>query len=171
MSKYDQVVALAYATGDFPPSIENLRKRHLKTGGGINIQQQLMPGLGAFLRASMLDGRYETVDYTDVNRQLSMGVVAAGALWGRPRDQVGAAVAFGGLAGPQIRYFANGGTSVYIGDGALSYSGEKVTELYYRYGVNSWLDLTLDHQLIINPGHNGARGPVNVFGIRVRAAF
>ena len=171
LSKYDQVVALAYATGDFPPSIENLRRRHLKTGGGINIQQQLMPGLGAFVRASMLDGRYETVDYTDINRQLSMGVVAAGALWGRPRDQVGAAVAFGGLAGPQIRYFANGGTSVYIGDGALSYSGEKVTELYYRYGVNSWLDLTFDHQLIINPGHNGARGPVNVFGIRVRAAF
>jgi high affinity Mn2+ porin len=171
LSKYDEVTALAYATGEFPPSIENLRKRRVKIGGGINLKQQIAPGLGFFMRASMFDGRYETVDYTDVQRQLSMGLVAAGSLWDRPKDEIGGAIAFGGLSGPMIRYFGSGGTSVYIGDGALAYSGEKATELYYKYGVADWLDFTFDHQLIVNPGHNGARGPVNVFGVRMRAGF
>jgi high affinity Mn2+ porin len=119
----------------------------------------------------MFDGRYETVDYTDVQRQLSMGLVAAGTLWDRPKDEIGGAVAFGGLSGSMIRYFGSGGTSVYIGDGALSYNGEKATEIYYKYGVADWLDFTFDHQLIVNPGHNSARGPVNVFGVRMRAGF
>jgi high affinity Mn2+ porin len=171
ISKYDQVTALAYATGDLPPSIENLRKRSVKIGGGVNLKQQITPGLGFFMRASMFDGRYETVDYTDVQRQLSMGLVAAGALWDRPKDEIGGAVAFGGLSGSMIRYFGSGGTSVYIGDGALSYNGEKATEIYYKYGVADWLDFTFDHQLIVNPGHNSARGPVNVFGVRMRAGF
>jgi high affinity Mn2+ porin len=171
LSKYDEVTGLAYATGEFPPSIENLRRRRVKIGGGINLKQQIMPGLGFFMRASMFDGRIETVDYTDVQRQLSMGLVAAGALWDRSKDEIGAAIAFGGLSGPMIRYFGSGGTSVYIGDGALSYNGEKATELYYKLWINDSLDFTLDHQLIVNPGHNSARGPVNVFGVRMRAGF
>jgi high affinity Mn2+ porin len=171
LSKLDQVTALAFATGDFPPSIDNLRRRRVKIGGGINLKQQLMPGLGFFMRASMLDGHYETVDYTDVQRQLSMGLVAAGTLWDREKDEIGGALAFGGLSGPQIRYFGSGGTSVYIGDGGLSYGGEKASELYYKLWINDWMDVTFDHQLVINPGHNSARGPVNVFGLRYRAGF
>jgi high affinity Mn2+ porin len=171
LSKYDDVTALAYATGDFPPSIENLRRRRVKIGGGINLKQQIMPGLGFFMRASMFDGRIETVDYTDVQRQLSMGLVAHGDLWGRSKDEIGAAIAFGGLSGPMIRYFGSGGTSVYIGDGALSYGGEKANELYYKFGINDSFDVTFDYQLIVNPGHNSARGPVNVFGVRMRAGF
>jgi high affinity Mn2+ porin len=171
LSKFDQVTALAYVTGDFPPSIENLRKRRVKFGGGINLKQQIAPGLGAFMRASILDGRIETVDYTDNGRQLSMGLVAGGEVWDRAGDEVGAAISFGGLAGPQIRYFGAGGTSVYIGDGALTYGGEKATELYYKIGISEHADLTLDHQLLVNPGHNNARGPINVFGVRFRAGF
>jgi high affinity Mn2+ porin len=170
-SKNNDVVALAYATNDLPPSIENLRSRRLKKGVGLNIQQQLMPGFGFFLRASMLDGRYETVDYTDVSRQLSIGLVVGGERWTRPNDQIGAAIAFSGLSTAQVRYFGSGGTSVYIGDGALAYRGEKATEVYYKYRLSDGLDFTFDHQLIVNPGHNGARGPVNVFGVRMRAAF
>ncbi len=170
-SKLDEVTALAYATGNLPPTVDALRRRRVKMGGGINIKQQLMPNLGFFLRASMLDGRYETVDYTDVDKQLAFGLVASGPLWGRAKDEIGAALAFSGLSGAQIRYFSAGGISVYIGDGALTYGGEKATELYYKYTVNDWLDFTLDHQLIVNPGHNSARAPANVFGVRMHAAF
>ena len=80
-------------------------------------------------------------------------------------------MAFAGLTGPRIRYFARGGTSVYIGDGALSYGGEKVLEAYYKYGVMDGVDVTLDYQFIANPGHNVARGPVNIFGLRLHAQF
>ncbi|MGD9658831.1 MAG: carbohydrate porin, partial [Methylocystis sp.] len=171
LSKYDQVTGLAYATSAFPPSTENLRRRRVKIGGGINLKQQIMPGLGFFMRASVFDGRIETVDYTDVQRQFSIGLVAGGAPWDRPMDEIGAAVAFGGLSGSMIRYFSSGGMGVYIGDGALRYDGEKATELYYKLAINGSFDLTLDHQLIVNPGHNSARGPVNVFGVRLRASF
>ncbi|MEF3367818.1 carbohydrate porin [Methylocystis sp. 9N] len=171
LSKMDDVINYAYLTGEFPPTVDNLRKRSVKMGGGINIKQQLSPTLGFFLRASMTDGRYETVDYTDVDRQISMGFVAAGALWGREDDEIGVAGALGGLHGDRVRYFALGGKSVYIGDGALSYAGEKNMEAYYKLGFGKNLDATFDYQLLVNPAHNSARGPINVFALRLRAAF
>ncbi|AZG78890.1 hypothetical protein [Methylocystis rosea] len=71
LNKVDNVVNFAFLTGSFPPDITNnaRRKRAVKVGGGINVQQQLMPSLGFFLRASMCDGRYETVDYTEFDRR------------------------------------------------------------------------------------------------------
>jgi high affinity Mn2+ porin len=171
LSKMDEVVALAYATGDFPPRVDALRRRRFKTGGGVNIQQQITPELGFFLRASMADGRYETVDFTDIDRSVATGLVASGGLWDRPRDEIGVAAVFSGLSGPRARYFANGGTSVYIGDGTLSYGGEKVLETYYKCSLSEKIDATLDYQFIGNPGHNLARGPVSVFGLRLHAQF
>ena len=171
ISKIDNVIRYAYLANDFPPRFDTARGRAVKTGGGINIKQQIMPHLGFFLRASMADGRYETVAYTDVDRQLSMGLVAGGALWGRDDDEVGLAGALGGLHGDRVRYFGLGGTSVYIGDGALSYGGEKNVEAYYKIGFGKNMDATLDYQLLVNPAHNSARGPINVFALRLRGAF
>jgi high affinity Mn2+ porin len=167
---YD-VVQNAIAAGDLPPQLDALRRRHFKTGGGINIKQQLAQNLGFFLRAGMADGRYETVDYTDIDRSVSFGLVAAGDAWGRKDDEIGVGSAFSGLSGHRVRYFELGGRSVYIGDGALSYGGEKNLEAYYKLGFGKNIDATFDYQLIVNPGHNSARGPVNVFGLRLRAAF
>lgn len=171
LSKMDDVINYAYLSGEFPPVVDSIRRRSVKIGGGINIKQQLMPNLGFFLRASMADGRYETVDYTDVDRQLSIGLVAAGQLWGRDDDEIGVAGALGGLHGDRVRYFGLGGASVYIGDGALSYAGEKNLEAYYKLGFGKNMDATFDYQLLVNPAHNSARGPINVFGLRLRAAF
>jgi len=171
ISKIDDVIRHAYLAGEFPPSIGTARGRAVKTGGGVNIKQQLAPHLGFFLRASMADGRYETVDYTDIDRQLSLGVVAGGTLWGRDDDEIGVAGALSGMHGDRVRYFELGGTSVYIGDGALSYAGEKNMEAYYKIGFGKNIDATFDYQLLVNPAHNGVRGPVNIFGLRFRAAF
>ena len=171
ISKIEDVIRHAYLAGEFPPSVDTARGRAVKTGGGINIKQQLAPHLGFFLRASMADGRYETVDYTDIDRQLSMGVVAGGTWWGRDDDEIGLAGALSGLHGDRVRYFGLGGTSVYIGDGALAYAGEKNMEAYYKIGFGKNIDATFDYQLLVNPAHNSARGPVNIFGLRLRAAF
>ncbi len=171
LSRVDEAIRFAYATGDFPPRVDSVRRRGVKTGGGINVKQQLMPHLGFFLRASMADGRYETTDYTDIDRSVAFGLVGGGALWGRDDDEIGAAVAFNGLHGDRARYFGLGGLSVYIGDGALTYGGEKNLETYYKLGFGKNLDATFDYQLLINPAHNSARGPVNVFALRLRAAF
>lgn len=171
LSKVNDLIDYALMTGQLPPQVGPARRRAVKMGGGINIKQQLMPNLGFFLRASMTDGRYETVDYTDVDRQLSMGLVAAGALWQREDDEIGVAAGLSGLHGDRVRYFGLGGTSVYIGDGALSYAGEKNIEAYYKLGFGKNMDATLDYQLIVDPAHNAARGPINFFALRLRAAF
>lgn len=171
IAKIDDVIQYAFVTGEFPPTVDSIRRRAVKAGGGVNIKQQLMPNLGFFLRASMADGRYETVDYTDIDRSISFGLVGGGALWGRDNDEIGLAGAFSGLSGSRVNYFGLGGLSVYIGDGALAYAGEKNLEAYYKLGFGKNLDATFDYQLLVNPAHNSARGPVNVFGLRLRAAF
>jgi len=171
LSKMSDAVNYAFVTGQFPPTYDSVRRRAVKAGGGINVKQQIMPHLGFFLRAGMSDGRYETVDYTDIDRTISFGLVGGGALWGRDDDEIGVAAAFSGLHGDRVRYFGLGGMSVYIGDGALSYGGEKNMEAYYKIGFGKNMDATFDYQLLVNPAHNAARGPVNVFALRWRMAF
>jgi high affinity Mn2+ porin len=170
-AKFRDVINLAVATGNMPPDVTALQQRHFKPGGGINIKQQIVENLGFFMRASMSDGRYQTVDYTDLDRQLSMGLVADGASWGRQDDEIGVAGAVSGLSGDHIRYFQLGGLGTYLGDGALSYAGEKNMEAYYKLGLGKNFDVTFDYQFFVNPAHNAARGPASVFGLRARAAF
>jgi high affinity Mn2+ porin len=173
IARVSDVVNYALATGNLPPDVNNpwLRRRHLKIGGGINVQQQISKEIGFFLRASMADGRFETVDFTDIDRSLATGFTAAGSLWGRDKDEIGGAMVFSGLAGPRVTYFGLGGLSVYSGDGGISYAGEKVLETYYKYNLRDGVELTLDYQLVGNPNHNAARGPVNIFGLRLHAQF
>lgn len=53
----------------------------------------------------------------------------------------------------------------------MTYGGEKNMETCYKLGLSKNLDLTADYQFFMNPGHNAARGPVNVFSLRVRGDF
>jgi len=170
-AKFQDVINLALATGNLPPDVTALQQRHFKPGGGINIKQRVAPNVGFFMRASMTDGRYQTVDYIDNDRQISAGFVFDGALWDRNDDEIGIAGAMAGLHGDHVRYFELGGIGTYIGDGAMKYGGEKNMESYYKLGLCKNFDVTLDYQLFVNPGHNMARGPVNVFSLRARAAF
>ena len=170
-AKFRDVINLALATGNLPPDVTSLQQRHFKPGGGINIKQQIMPNVGFFMRASIADPRYQTVDYIDNDRQVSAGFVFDGALWDRNDDEIGVAGAMAGLSGDHVRYFELGGLGTYIGDGAMAYGGEKNTETYYKIGLSKNFDITFDHQLFVNPAHNMARGPVNVFTLRARAAF
>ncbi|WP_051952449.1 carbohydrate porin [Methylocapsa aurea] len=171
ISKIDDVINFAFATRFFPPDINNMRKLQFKAGVGVNIEQQLTPTLGFFLRASMADGRFETVDYTDIDRSISAGFSLSGQSWDRPNDTIGAAVAASGLSNSRIRYFGLGGTSVYIGDGALSYGGEQVFETFYKYNVMDGVQVTVDYQFLHNPAHNLDRGPISVFALRLHGEF
>lgn len=170
MAKFDDVNAFAIAT-DTPPNLSQFRKRRQKSGVGMNLAQQLWPNVGLFLRAGVNDGRYETVDYTDINRTIAGGLVFYGDLWGRANDKIGVAASISGISGSFIRYLQLGGTGAFIGDGRLTYGPEKNLEVFYNWGVLDWLQATLDYQYFANPGFNMARGPVNMFALRVRAAF
>ena len=64
-------------------------------------------------------------------------------------------------------YLARGGYGFIIGDGALSYALEQITEAYYSARLFPSFSLTLDDQVVINPAYNRDRGPVvNVLSLR-----
>ena len=109
--------------------------------------------------------------WTDCGESFSLGAVLQGAAWRRSQDAVGLAGVVEGLSPVAQRYFAAGGNGTIIGDGRLSYSPEVALDAYYAFVPWASLAGTFDYQLIVNPGHNTARGPVNFFGLRLHAAF
>lgn len=168
--RFDEANSFALATRT-TPNTGQFRTRRQKNGLGMNLAQQLWPGVGLFLRAGFNDGRYETIDYTDINRTVAGGLVFFGDLWGRTKDKIGIGASISGISGSFARYLQLGGTGAFIGDGRLTYGPEKNLEVFYNWGVLDWLQATLDYQYFANPGYNLARGPMNLFGLRVRAAF
>jgi high affinity Mn2+ porin len=142
-----------------------------KYGFAISADQQLSDDLGVFLRLSASDGRNESWAFTEIDRSLGVGAVHRGSLWRRSDDEVGLAVVINGLSSPHRRYLAGGGYGFIIGDGALSYAPELVSDLYYRAQLNELIALSGIYQFVANPGYNSARGPVHVFSARLRIAF
>jgi carbohydrate-selective porin OprB len=58
-----------------------------------------------------------------------------------------------------------------LGDGALNYGYEQVLEVYYRFQAGRYVQVSPDFQFIQNPGYNRDRGPIEVFGLRVRVSY
>ena len=170
MGKYEDAVYLGFLTDTTPDTSQNRLKR-TKVGGGVNIEQPYSDTLGFFLRASIANGRYETFDFTDIQRSLSGGFVLTGASWDRPKDAIGVAGVVNGLSGNQVQYFAAGGLGLLIGDGALNYNGEHILETYYRYGLGEGVHLTGDYQFVHKPAYNKDRGPANIFALRLHGEF
>ena len=65
----------------------------------LSLEQQIRPGLGAFLRLSANDGATESWAFTEIDRSAATGVVQDGGLWRRERDELGAAVVVTGWVG------------------------------------------------------------------------
>ena len=170
MGKYDDAVLTGFLT-DTTPDVTLNRLKRTKVGGGINIEQPYSDTLGFFLRASIANGRYETYEFTDIQRSLSGGFVLTGASWDRPKDAIGVAGVVNGLSGNQVQYFAAGGLGVLVGDGALNYNGEHILETYYRYSLGEGVHLTGDYQFVHNPAYNKDRGPANIFALRLHGEF
>jgi high affinity Mn2+ porin len=166
MGAYADAVARAAATASIPSTAAVRDAKHGKVGAGINVAQELAPNIGAFLRASAMNGTWEADDFTEIDRSVSGGITLGGALYHRPDDAIGVAAALNALSLPARQYFAAGGLGVLIGDGALAYSGERIIETYYKLAVTKSLGLTFDYQRITNPGYDTARGPVSVYGLR-----
>ena len=170
MGSYNQAVAEAAALG-VTPDISTVRARRVKVGGGLNLEQQITRSIGLFARLSMATGQYETFEYTEVERSASGGVVFSGDLWGRDKDQIGIGGVVNGISHAHANYLAAGGLGFLLGDGALSYSGERILETYYKYTIADGLHVGADYQFVDNPGYNLVRGPVSLFALRLHAEF
>jgi high affinity Mn2+ porin len=155
------------ATG-LPDVISTRLFERTKTGIGLNTDQQLTDNVGVFLRAGWNDGKNETWAFTEADRALAAGVNINGAAWKRKDDNLGLAIDVNGLSPDHRDYLGAGGLGFQLGDGKLSYANETAVELYYSFKpLSSGIWLSGDYQLILNPGYNSDRGPVNVFSLRV----
>jgi high affinity Mn2+ porin len=149
-----------------------VRKYSTKPGAALNAEQQILPDLGAFLRASLDDGHKEAYEFTEINRSVSAGLSMKGTHWGRADDTVGLAGIVSGISSDARNYLAAGGLGILIGDGRLpEYSSEKVLELYYSVAIADGMSFSADYQRVENPGYDALRGPANIVGFRIHGEF
>ena len=166
MAPLAETTAAALATGTTPNPVLFRNARHWNIGEGLNIEQELAPHVGAFLRFSVDNGSYEAFDFTEIDRSLSLGLSIDGTRWKRPDDTVGLALVNNAISKPRQQYLAAGGPGILIGDGALSYGPERVLETYYRAAIVKNFSVKGDFQRIIDPAYNTVRGPVSIYTLQ-----
>ncbi|MGB9154148.1 MAG: carbohydrate porin [Alphaproteobacteria bacterium] len=171
MGSYEDALTLASQTGTIP-NTALVRHWQTRPGGGINIEQQIMPDLGAFLRASMNDGTKEAYEFSEINQSLSGGLSLKGNRWKREDDTVGLGGSVNAISSEARQYLAAGGQGILIGDGQLpSYAGEQIIEAYYKATLMPGIATTADYQRVINPAYDAARGPIDFFAVRLHIEY
>jgi high affinity Mn2+ porin len=170
MGSYQDAIALAQITGG-PADIAAVRQYRSRGGVSMNIEQEITPDLGAFLRAGVANGDVEPYEFTDIDRTVAAGLALKGTQWGRPDDTFGFAGVINGISAEHIAFLNAGGLGILVGDGKLPHPGpEQIIEAYYGLPLSFWR-VTLDCQLVVNPAYNRDRGPVSVLGARLHAQF
>ncbi len=139
----------------------------IKYGFGLNVEQQITENVGVFARGNWSDGHSATWAFTEIDNSAQFGLSIAGSYWKRPTDVFGIAGVVNGLSPLHKQYLSLGGNGFIVGDGALRYGSEAIMEVYYKAQIASFIAVSLDYQLIANPGYNKDRGPVHIPGIRL----
>lgn len=170
MGNYREAIHGYLSSANATPDVTLYRQQgRVKYGFGYNMEQELSNDWRAYGRLGWNDGRNESFAYTEVDRTLAIGSDYRGRLWHRSADKVGAAFVVNGISGDHRQYLALGGLGFLLGDGTLTYGTERILETYYTAHLWRGISLAFDYQHIANAGYNQARGPVNIFSIRVHA--
>ena len=155
-----------------PANVGQVRYHQFRPGGGINLEQQIVPDLGGFLRASMNDGTKEEYAFTDINQSLAGGLSLKGECWGRANDTIGLGASINTISRQARQFFAAGGMGGLVGDGQLpAYQPEQIIEAYYKASVMDGIALTLDYQRVTNPGYDAVRGPIDFYSFRIHTEY
>lgn len=171
MGSYQDAVNLYHEDPALPANIEATRDYRFKYGFGLNWEQEVIKNVGVFSRAGWSDGQTEGWAFSDVDRTASLGLSIKGESWHRPDDTFGLAGLFNGISHVHQEFFADGGTGVLAGDGALTYGWEKILETYYDCALWKTMHAAVDYQYVVDPAFNEDRGPVSVFGARIHWEF
>ena len=170
MGSYEDAIALAQITGG-PADIAAVRQYRSRGGVSANLEQEITPDLGFFMRGGWADGDIEPYEYTDIDRTIAAGLSLNGRPWGRPNDTVGLAGVVNGISPEHVAFLNDGGLGILVGDGMLPHPGpEEIMETYYKLPVYKWY-VTFDYQFIVNPAYNRDRGPVSVLSTRLHTEF
>jgi hypothetical protein len=117
------------------------------------------------------DGKTEVYAYTSDDRSAAVGVLANGTAWSRPGDAAGIGTNIGWISNVHARYLGMGGVDGFVGDGAITAAAEESFDLFYNANFGKIYWLSGDYQHIAHPGFNAARGPVNIFTVRIHGEF
>ena len=131
------------------------------SGFGLSVDQRVTDSLTLFTRyGQQMSGQVK------FDRAVTLGAELTGNGWSRAADSLGFAI--GALR--TSADFQNDSLAVttpsYQADG-----WEKQAELYYRYKLNSKLEITPDLQLIQRPAGNGDAQTISVIGLRVKLSL
>ncbi|MDZ4254725.1 MAG: carbohydrate porin, partial [Sulfuritalea sp.] len=145
---------------------DGIERKH--AGIGFSADQKVTDDVTLF-------GRYghQVKGQVRFDRALTLGAELAGTNWARAADGFG--VAFGALRTSSS--FRNDSLTVdanadAVPDfGYLAGGSEKQLEIYYRYKLNSHVELTPDFQWIRQPGGDAAAPAVKVLGLRAKVGF
>jgi high affinity Mn2+ porin len=171
MGTYADALHLAGETGTTPDVTATRRPGTLKYGYGLNVEQELAKDIGVFGRLGWNDGKTESFAFTAIDRLASIGLSVGGARWKRPHDTAATALTVSGLSGVHALYLSRGGLDFMIGDGALRYGPETVSESYYSARVMPGVFATIDLQHATNPAFNRDRGPVWIGALRLHVEW
>jgi hypothetical protein len=153
------------------PDLCWVRKPNVKLGVGAFFEQYVASDIGVFSRAMYADGKTEVDAYTSTDRSATFGALARGTKWGRPKDVAGAGINFGWISRIHADYLGLGGVDGFVGDGAITRGVETSLDIFYNFRLKKSFWFTGDFQHIANPGFNAARGPVNVFTLRIHGEY
>ncbi len=167
MGSYEETVDNPALMSNITPS----REYRSKYGFGLNAEQEIVKGVGAFTRVGWSDGQNEAWMFSDVDEAASVGLSVNGAFWHRPGDTLAAAGVFSGASHIHQEFLAMGGTGILAGDGRLNYGVEQVLETYYDFAIWKTIHATVDYQFVSNPAFNRDRGPVSVLSARLHWEF
>jgi len=171
MGTYADAIHLAEETGTKPDITATRRPGTLKYGFGLSVEQEVAKDVGVFGRLGWNDGKTESFAFTAIDRLASAGVSVGGARWKRPHDTAASELTVSGLSAVHAQYLARGGLDFLIGDGALRYGPEYVSESYYSARVVPGLFATIDLQHATNPAFNRDRGPVWIGALRLHVEW
>jgi carbohydrate-selective porin OprB len=142
-----------------------------KYGFGVSSDQEIARNVGVFARLGWNDGKTQSFAFTAIDRLASAGISVTGERWKRPHDTAATAVTVSGLSPVHAAYLARGGLDFLIGDGALTYGKEIVSETWYSAQVVEGGFVTLALQHATNPAYNKDRGPVWIGSLRLHVEW
>ena len=122
-------------------------------GFGLNFDQALSEKTGAFLCYGWDDGRVRKF-----SNYWSLGGTYKGPVPDRDKDVLG----FGVGQGITHQDYRNANNAAHT---------EAILETYYKIHVNEWCSVTLDLQVLIDPGLNNANDTSVIPGVRVKMAL
>lgn len=164
--------AFNYGSGNATaPDLCWVRRPANKIGFGINLEQEISDDAAIFFRGMYSDGKTEVFAYTSTDRSISFGTLIKGVRWGRSKDLLGLGYAQNWISKSHADYLNMGGIDGFIGDGKLNYSPERAFDVFYSINLWSSLWLTGDYQLLVNPGFNADRGPVDIYSVKLHLEF